>query len=112
MGSKTEELPSRLPTEAEPENLCRAGSTGRWASGDDPASLRQTCLARCHGVENVITVGQMRPNAFGLYEMHDNVATLRTGASPSEAWNLARVGGIDRGDRVRIPSARRSGTPE
>jgi formylglycine-generating enzyme required for sulfatase activity len=63
----------RLPTEAEWEYACRAGSTTRYSSGDDPASLSE--FAWYHGNSDGKThpVGQKRQNAFHLFDMHGNV---------------------------------------
>src|SRR4029077_8442358 len=66
----------RLPTEAEWEYACRAGSTTRYSFDDDAARLGP--FAWSHegsSGANVKThpVGQKRPNAFGLYDMHGNV---------------------------------------
>ncbi len=69
--AKTEGKPYRLPTEAEWEFACRAGTTTRYGFGTnlDPkmANLGQAPL----GVQRV---GYFPPNPFGLYETHGNVA--------------------------------------
>lgn len=101
--SKTEQREYRLPTEAEWEYACRAGSKTRYSFGNDPEELAQygnvadgTALDshpeffltdRKKGVGygkrlaikvkdgHVFTapVGSFRPNAWGLYDMYGNV---------------------------------------
>ena len=63
----------RLPTEAEWEYACRAGSTTRWASGDRPEDLDR--VAWHGGVSGGAPqpVASLEPNAWGLYDMHGNV---------------------------------------
>ncbi|QRR32376.1 formylglycine-generating enzyme family protein [Hydrogenophaga sp. YM1] len=81
----------RLPTEAEWEYACRAGGTGRYQHGDDPAGLvrvgntfdedaaanwpawRDRALPGRDGHAFTAPVGSYAPNAFGLQDMHGNV---------------------------------------
>lgn len=53
----------RLPSEAEWEHACRAGTTTRWYSGDDEASLREFA-------NGMHSVGEKKPNAWDLCDMH------------------------------------------
>jgi formylglycine-generating enzyme required for sulfatase activity len=62
-----------LPTEAEWEYACRAGSTTRWCMGDDPAALGRFAWFAGNSRGMPHAVGLTQPNAFGLYDMHGNV---------------------------------------
>jgi formylglycine-generating enzyme required for sulfatase activity len=67
----------RLPTEAEWEYACRAGTETAWSFGDDETALGDYAWYRetAHdiGEKYAHQVGQKKSNAFGLYDMHGNV---------------------------------------
>jgi formylglycine-generating enzyme required for sulfatase activity len=63
----------RLPSEAEWEYACRAGSTGEYSFGDSESLLSQYAWCDSQGGNMTKAVGQKRPNAWGLYDMHGNV---------------------------------------
>ncbi len=71
-----EELPPwayRLPTEAEWEYACRAGTQTPFYFGADPERLKEFALFNWNTRQGVETVGRRRPNAWGLYNLHGNV---------------------------------------
>ena len=63
----------RLPTEAEWEHACRAGSTGEYCFGDDATKLVWHAWYAVNSRSQSRLVGQKKPNAWGLHDMHGNV---------------------------------------
>jgi len=63
----------RLPTEAEWEFSCRAGTTTAYYSGDTEPDLARVAWYADNSKNTTHPVGQKEPNAFGLYDMHGNV---------------------------------------
>jgi len=64
----------RLPSEAEWEYACRAGSTSYWSFGDEVQDLGDHAWYGGRDVEGrTHPVGMKKPNAWGLYDMHGNV---------------------------------------
>jgi formylglycine-generating enzyme required for sulfatase activity len=79
----------RLPTEAEWEYACRAGTTTRYSNGDDFRQLPKVGKVSVKPEEQQSTapVGSYQPNAFGLYDMHGN----------AREWCWDRYGKYDAG---------------
>jgi sulfatase modifying factor 1 len=64
----------RLPSEAEWEYAARAGSTGAYSFGETASDLGDYAWFLANTEEETHAVGTKRPNAWGLHDMHGNVA--------------------------------------
>ena len=85
----------RLPTAAEWEAACRAGSTDYYcllANGTEimTSSLGQVAWFEDNADGKTHPVGQKQPNTFGLYDMHGNVWEW---TSTAHGWNRVSRGG-------------------
>ena len=62
-----------LPTEAQWEYACRAGSTSKFSAGEKESDLEQVGWIGKNSGQRTNLTGQKKPNAWGLYDMHGNV---------------------------------------
>jgi formylglycine-generating enzyme required for sulfatase activity len=64
----------RLPTEAEWEWFCRAGTTGPYSFGDDPEKIDDYAWTMKNSDDKPRPVGKKKANPWGLHDVHGNVA--------------------------------------
>lgn len=62
-----------LPTEAQWEYACRAGTTTHWSWGDLETEFREFAWCAENTNDGTSAVGQLKPNPWGLHDMHGNV---------------------------------------
>lgn len=62
-----------LPTEAQWEYACRAGTQSAWSFGNDVQAITEFAIVGQKGMPSPAPVGLRRANPFGLFDMHGNV---------------------------------------
>ena len=89
--SRKEGRPYRLPSEAEWEYACRAGTATAYHAGDDlPQVYHKNQALTEQPIPVVLHVARTPPNAWGLYDMHGNV----------EEWCLDWYGPYEPGEQA------------
>ncbi len=86
----------RLPTEAEWEFACRAGTASRYCTGDTDDDLQRAGWNLTNAGRQTHAVGELRTNPFGLYDMHGNALEwVQDGYDPAYYQQFAEKTAID-----------------
>ena len=103
----------RLPTEAEWEYACRAGTTTSYYFGDDAKDLDKYAWYKDNSNNKFQKAGQKLPNAWGLYDMLGNVSEWTLDHYDTTAYEKIKDKTTDpfaAANRVRYPKTTRGGS--
>jgi formylglycine-generating enzyme required for sulfatase activity len=91
----------RLPSEAEWEFVCRAGTTTVWSFGDNVKQLGPYAWYKDNSKGYDPPVGAKKPNAWGFYDMHGYVSEWCL-----DDWKSGYAGAAADGSAVKTPGAK------
>ncbi len=107
----------RLPSEAEWEYACRAGSTTKYSFGNDESKLEDYAWYLSNSEGETHPVGQKKPNPWGLYDIYGNVwewvqdthhSDYSSAPSDGSAWTSGGNSHVARGSSFKRPSSGKS----